>query len=156
FTSIGGQARAGLAALSPTTGAANGWNPGASNIYGMSSDGTTLYVFGDFTSAGVGAPLRQRIAGIDMTTGNATSFDLEASSPTGFQGDIIFANSKVYVAATGSTTSAITIGGQTRYLAELDPATGLATSFNPYDGAYFQWLGVPFLLDGTKLYAGGD
>jgi FlgD Ig-like domain len=157
FTSIGGQSRTGLAALSPSTGLANGWNPGAANIYGMSANGTTLYVFGDFQSAGVGAPLRSGMAGIDMNTGVANAFDphpfySQAIHP---QGDIIYANGKVYAQGSGPG-GPMSIGGQSRYLAELDPSTSQATTFNPYLGGFFYWYSAPFLLDGTILYAGGQ
>lgn len=158
FTNVGGQARTGLAALSPSTGLANGWNPGAANTYGMSADGSgILYVFGDFASAGVGAPLRSGIAGIDMNTGFANSFDPQPfySQSIHPQGDLIYANGKVYAQGSGPG-GPMTIGGQSRFLAELDPATSQATSFNPYTGGLFLWNACPFLLDGTILYAGGQ
>jgi trimeric autotransporter adhesin len=155
FTNVGGQPRTGLAALSPTTALANGWNPSAGNVYGMSASGSTLYLFGLFTAAG--GLLRHFLAAVDMSTGVATAFDPHMTYNEA-RGDIIVAGSKVYVAIGTPSGDPVSIGGQARLgLAELDPATGAATSWNPpLVPAVLAWGNCGLFVDGTVLYLGGD
>ena len=87
FDSIGGQARAAIAALDATTGQATAWNPDASFSYGganyspyvfaLALSGNTLYAGGHFTS--IGGQTRNGIAALDATTGQATAWNPDAS-----------------------------------------------------------------------------
>jgi hypothetical protein len=74
FSFIGGQPRAGLAALDTLTGAALPWNPGTDNwVDAMVLSNGTLYVGGQFSNVG-GQP-RFRVAALDTSTGAATPWN---------------------------------------------------------------------------------
>jgi hypothetical protein len=150
FANMGGQARNGLAALSPTTALATAWDPSAAGVTGMTTDGTTMYLFGGFTAAG--GALRNYFAGVDLGTGIATAFN---PNPTSFPaGDLVVAGSKVY-AVVARSGGPITIGGASRFVAELQLPGGSATTWNPsYTTAVFTNVGL--LLDGSILYVGGE
>src|SRR5437763_672347 len=74
FTSIGGQARNGIAALDATTGTATSWDPNVQDL-GVIGDGvravvvsgTTVYAGGEFI--GIGGQQRNDVAALDSTTG---------------------------------------------------------------------------------------
>jgi hypothetical protein len=79
FTSIGGQARFGIARLDATTGAADSFNPNSNNsvnTIAVQADGKIL-ASGMFTS--IGGQLRNFIARLDPTTGLADSFNPNAN-----------------------------------------------------------------------------
>jgi len=78
FTTIGGQPRNRIAALSEATGAATAWNPDAvgGGVYDLALSGTTVYAGGFFTSIG-GQP-RNNIAAIDAVSGTATIWNPNA------------------------------------------------------------------------------
>ena len=128
FSTIGGQTRHGVAELNAADGSATTFNPNPDGIlFAATISGSTLYVGGFFTTIG-GQP-RNNIAGIQLggaLDGTATDFN-----PGADQG--VFA---IAVAAGGSPVYASgffsNIGSQPRhYLAALDAATGIATSFDP-------------------------
>ena len=53
FTSIGGQARANVAAISPTSGLVTDWNPGADGtVLTLATSGPTVYAGGSFLHIG--------------------------------------------------------------------------------------------------------
>ncbi len=84
FANIGGAARSKIAALNATTGAATAWNPaGAAGtngtiIWGLDSDGTSLYIGSDFTS--IGGTARNFIAAINIAAGTLSSWNPSASA----------------------------------------------------------------------------
>jgi uncharacterized delta-60 repeat protein len=149
FTSIGGQTRNGIARLDATTGLADSFNPNAvGNVYSIvvQKDGKVL-VGGFFTSIG-GQP-RSHIARLDPTTGLADSFN---PNPNDMQGvvDAITTQADGKILVGGTFTS---IGGQARNrIARLDPATGLADSFDPNANSPVGAIAVQ--ADG-KILAGG-
>jgi len=151
FTSIGGQPRNGLAALSATvnTNNATAWNPSADGVvYSIAVSGTTVYAGGDFTSIG-GQP-RNGLAALNATvnTNNATAWNPGALGTSVYS--IAVSGTMVYVG--GGFTS---IGGQQRkYLAALDATvnTNNATAWNPGADNAVRTLAVL----GTNVYAGGD
>jgi hypothetical protein len=78
FASIGGQSRAGLAALDPLTGNAMAWNPSANGgVSALAVSGSTVYAGGTFTAVG-GQP-RKRLAALDAATGALRAWDPQAS-----------------------------------------------------------------------------
>lgn len=92
------------------------------NIYCLSLNGNTLYAGGNFTTI-AGQP-RSRIAAFDITTGNLTGWDPNASNTVN---SFAFNGNQVYVGG-----QFLTIGGQTRNnLAALDETTGNASGWNP-------------------------
>ena len=86
FTTIGGQSRSRLAALSATTGLATAWDPSADNaVLTMVASCLTLHVGGYFKS--IGGQDRQGIAAVsipDTPVPTLLTFDAEQTS-TGVQ-----------------------------------------------------------------------
>ena len=148
--SIGGQTRNRIARLDPTTGLADSFNPNAnSNVLSVAlqADGKIL-AGGVFT--GIGGQTRNRIARLDATTGLADSFNPNANG-------VVFAvaaQADGKILAGGQFTGTNSIGGQTRNgIARLDPATGLADSFDPNANGPVRVIVVQ--PDG-KILIGGD
>jgi hypothetical protein len=80
FTSIGGQSRSRLAALSVADGSASAWDPSADNtVYMVAESGGTVYVGGRLTSIG-GQP-RAYLAALDAGTGAATAWNPNPAGP---------------------------------------------------------------------------
>ncbi len=156
FTVIGGQARSRIAALDGA-GAATAWDPGADGTVramSLGSDGTTLYVGGDFGSFDGGNISRAYLAALDTTT------TVRADIPTAWDPA---PDAPVYALALAGTT--LYVGGafgridaRFRYrLAAVTadpamPAVTTASVWNPRAGGTVRALA----LAGTTLYAGGD
>jgi hypothetical protein len=145
FTTVGGQARNGLAALDATTGAATAWNPNANEtVWALAVSGTTVYAGGGFTTIG-GQP-RNYLAALNTSDGLATDWNPDADNLV-----LSLAVSGTTVYAGGFFTS---IGGQARNsLAALDATTDTnnATAWNPDADNFVFTLAV----SGTTVYAGG-
>ena len=148
FTSIGGQTRNRIAAVSATTGAATAWDPNASGaVYALAVSGPTVYAGGEFRSVGLVA--RNHLAALD-SSGALTAWDpsanntvraLAGSGSTGFAG--------------GDFTS---IGGQTRYgIAALDATSGAAAAWDPHSTYATYTVGSveALAVSGSTIYAGG-
>ena len=91
----------------------------------LQADGKVLAA-GNFGS--IGGQTRNRIARLDAGTGASDSFDLHSNNLV--LSIAVQADGKILVG--GYFNGAGSIGGQTRnYIARVDPATGLADSFNP-------------------------
>jgi hypothetical protein len=91
-------------------------------IYAIVVSGSTVYVGGNFTS--IGGQQRNGIAALEASTGQATSWNPNAS---GIIRALAIKDTTVYVGGTFES-----IGGQSRkYLAAVDIATGNATTWNP-------------------------
>ena len=145
FTDAGGQPRAKLALLDPTTGLAAAWDPGAdAGVWALALAGSTLYCGGDFSNAG-GQP-RARIAAIDLGTGAATAWNPGAD---GSVRALDFDQGIVYAA--GAFT---TIAGSPRVsLAACSPATGSAL---PWDaGLQSGHIVLSVAAGGGRVFAGG-
>ena len=73
FRKIGGQSRTGAAEISATSGLATSWNPGADSAsiaaLAAKSDGSRLYMGGDFTAIGSDSA-RNKLARFDSPVGN--------------------------------------------------------------------------------------
>lgn len=123
-TTIGGQVRNYIAAVSTTTDTNNAttWNPNANNtVNALALSGTTLYAGGVFTT--IGGQTRNRIAALDTTvdTNNATAWNPNVSSGS-VVNTIVVGNGVVYAAGTFTT-----IGGQARSnIAALNTTDGAA------------------------------
>ncbi|HKP05057.1 MAG TPA: hypothetical protein VJU77_17025 [Chthoniobacterales bacterium] len=125
FNDISGQARRNLARIDPMTGAADSFDPQASDevrCLAIQADGQVI-AGGFFTL--MGGQSRNSIARLDATTGAADSFNPNA-------------NNGVFTLAVQTDGRILAggdffgIGGQQRHqIARLDPVTGLADSFNP-------------------------
>jgi uncharacterized delta-60 repeat protein len=150
--SIGGQMRNRIARLDAVTGAADSFNPSANSsvrAIAVQTDGKIL-VGGTFNGANsIGGQTRNRIARLDGN-GLADSFNPNASGTV--NSIVLQTNGKVLVG--GAFSGAASIGGQTRNrIARLDPASGLADSFNP--NANGDILAIAIEADG-RILAGGN
>ncbi|HET9250485.1 MAG TPA: FlgD immunoglobulin-like domain containing protein [Candidatus Eisenbacteria bacterium] len=144
FTTIGGVARSGLAAIDPATGAVTAWNPPGSNglIWCLVPGPGVLYAGGDFTSIG-GQP-RNYIAALSQETGLATAWNPGADRRVY---SLVPSGSVVYAAGEFGR-----VGGQYRRgLAAIDASTGAVTSWNPSTNGDV-WT---MALSGNTLYVGG-
>jgi trimeric autotransporter adhesin len=128
-SSIGGQTRNHIAALSGSNGSAFNWDPNANGVVrALAVSGSTVYAGGDFSGAGsIGGADRNHIAAFDgngNAPGNATSWDPDAN---GNVEALAVDGSTVYVGGDFGS-----IGGQSRNrIAGLDAGTGNATSWDP-------------------------
>jgi hypothetical protein len=134
FTSIGGQTRNGIAALSAGSGLATAWNPDANGfVYTLAVSGSTVYAGG-----------RGGIAALSASSGDAlTAWGADAD---GGVNALVVSGSTVY--AGGDFNS---IGGRSRnHVAALD-ASGAATAWNPNASGFVDALAV----SGSTVYVGG-
>jgi hypothetical protein len=163
FVNIGGQPRVVLAALNTSDGSAASWNPNlgpglyGTHVYALVVSGSTIYAGGGFSS--VNGITRNNIAGINASDGTPTSFDPNASDPTGSSDGGV---SALALDVNGTTVYAGgyfgVIGGQPRgLLAALNVSDGSAASFDPSAPTAVGWT-VSALTVGTdgSLYAGGS
>ncbi len=147
--SIGGQARNRIARLDATTGLADSFDPNADLLVfsiAVQADGRVL-AGGDFTI--MGGQTRNHIARLNTDGSLDMAFNPNAN---GFVSSIVVqADGKIL--AGGDFSGANSIGGQTRnFIARLDPATGLADSFNPNANLFVRTIAIQ--ADG-KILAGG-
>jgi hypothetical protein len=169
FDHIGGQPRAGLAALD-ATGAPTSWAPmletfGDPTVTALGSDGSTLYVGGNFGQ--VAGENRLALAAFDAAgrlTPWAPSFaSTPLAGPAPGVSGLTVADGKVYVAGTFSVAgglprnrlAAFDASGQlTSWDPNIEPETlafamcVAATSSSVYVGGTFRWLGKDTLRSG--------
>jgi uncharacterized delta-60 repeat protein len=143
-----------IARLNPDGTLDTAFNPNANNaVYSIAVQANgKILVGGNFTS--IGGQVRNRIARLDATTGQADSFDPNANADV--RTITVQADGKILVGGHFSDAfgQQITIGGQRRNrIARLDPATGLADSFNP--NASESVLSIAIQADGKILAGGG-
>jgi uncharacterized delta-60 repeat protein len=153
FSNIGGQTRNNIARLDAESGLADSFDPNANslvNSLAVQADGKIL-VGGRFNGANsIGGQTRNGMARLDAVTGLADSFDPNtAGNPIGSVFSIaVQADGKILAGG-----DFLSIGGQTRNcIARLDPATGLADSFNPNANHFV--FSIALQPDG-KILAGG-
>src|SRR5262245_21027827 len=135
FPRVGGGDRGNVAAIDVSTGAATGWNPGASgNVYAIAVRGGTVYLGGLFYAVGGGAgalSTRTGLAAVDSVTGVPTAWDPEVQGIVGPYGgrvrSLALEGGTVYIG--GEFTG---VGSDRRAnLAAVDVVTGAATSWTP-------------------------
>ncbi len=147
FTQVGNVSRANIAHILPDGSVDLNFLPSGANgiVRALAISGNYLYVGGDFTS--LNGITRNRIARVDLTTGNIDTWNPNAN---GSVYAILPYGASVYVG--GTFTS---IGGQTRNrLAELDANTGTATAWNPNVQNGVVWCMALYSSNNT-LYIGG-
>ncbi len=150
FTMIGGGPRNHVAAISPTTGLANAWDPNVDGpVECLVWSASNVFIGGTFENVG-GLP-RRNVAKIDESTGIPAAWNPQPNGivRTVYPGGI----GKIY--AGGDFTG---LGGLRRNnLAALDDASGGVTSWNPDADAPVRTLALrvfgPTLY---TVYAGGD
>ena len=117
----------------------------------ISSNGSTLYIGGQFTT--IGGVARNRVAAINTSDGSVTSFNPGVSGAQQIVYKITLSNDDSTLYIGGSFNLA---GGQGRgNIAAINTSTGTVTSFNPGagGGAVYELLLSP---DNSTLYVGGD
>ena len=147
FTAVGGTLRTNLAhilsdnSLSP-------WNPFANDaVLSIAASGGTVYVGGQFTSAGDSA--RNYVAALDATTGTATPWNPIADS---FVRAMVLSGSVLYVGGDFTDFGVPPADTPRNKIAALDIATGIPTAWNP--GANFPVRALA--VSGNTVYAGGS
>jgi trimeric autotransporter adhesin len=151
FQNVGGQARAGVAALDATTGAATAWNPTvglppSTYMLAMALRGNTVYLSGSFLT--MGGQSRHHLAAVNATTGAVTGWNPGVGGSPAVAFALFAADSVVY--AGGLFSSA---GGQPRAnIAALDTSNGNATSWNPGTDDFVQTIAAR----GRNVYIGGN
>ena len=158
FNSFAAAPRSNIAAIDTSTGAATSWNPGAPGgtvlALAISTDGTTLYVGGDFDTGG--GPISiwgtgcEYLAALDTITDNATAWNPAAGA---IVHSLLLNGTTLYAA--GDFSGVNSIGGADRdRIAALrtDLNTNNATAWNP-GASSTVWA---MALDGTILYVCGD
>jgi len=153
--SIGGQTRNRMARLDATTGAADSFDPNASDqvlAIAVQADGRIL-VAGFFNGANsIGGATRNRIARLDATTGLADAFDPNANNSV--RAIAAQTDGKVLVGGDFITLSPNGGAAVTRNrMARLNPDGTVDTSFNPNANGRVQSIAVQ--ADG-KILAGGN
>jgi hypothetical protein len=139
FSSVGGQPRANLAALDPTTGNATSWNPGASNpssensvVAALLATPQAVYVGGSFTT--LGGASRSNLGAVGTSSGTATSWNPQIAAP---KADTEHGVAAVDSLALSGTTLYVggdltELGGQSRTSAgAVSTETGAATAWDP-------------------------
>jgi hypothetical protein len=147
FTAVSGQARAGLARLDVASGAVDrGWQAdvaGTVRALAASTDGSTLFVGGEFSA--VGGQARENLAAVSTATGGVTAWNPGANRAVQA---LAASSNRVYVGGKFAR-----IGGVTRArLAAVNAATGVVDQgFAPSPD---QWVAALRLASG-QLYAAG-
>ena len=154
FTTIGGQSRTLMAAVDTGTGSISSWNGhvnGTGSLYSppyvqtITFHGTTVYVGGNFTTAG--GQTRNNIAALDTATTLATPWNPVAG---GAVCKIIHNGSSIYVAGQFSSIASVSRNG----FCELDTTYGLVTAFNPAANLQYCFFN-DMLHSGNKIFLAG-
>jgi uncharacterized delta-60 repeat protein len=152
FTSIGGATRNRIARLDANSGIADTFDPNANgNVFSITiQPDDKILVGGAFNGANsIGGATRNRMARLDASNGLADAFDPNANG-TVFS---IALQNDGKILAGGAFNGASSIGGAARNrIARLDPANGLADSFDPNANDLVESIAVQ--SDG-KILAGG-
>ncbi len=158
FTSIQGSsggpyARSYIAAIDASTGNPTSWNPGANDyVEALAVSGSTVYAGGRFTSiqgASGGPYTRNRLAAINASTGNPTSWNPNLN---GMVRAVVISGSTIYAGGSFTSIQGSSGGPYARnYIAAIDASTGNPTSWNPGASATVRAIAIY----GSTVYAGG-
>lgn len=165
FGNVGGAARAYLAALDANTGVATIWNPSVGGSFGATDDVLTslvfngrLFVGGYFTS--LSGQARSRLGSFDLATGVLDAWDPNIGTLS-FVQPTIFALATDGINVLAGGVFGLVGSSNVVNLAAIDPATGLATAWNPQADPVLS-SGFPTgsidalaVVNGT-LYVGGN
>jgi hypothetical protein len=152
FLTLAGESRAHLGAVDITTAELVNWQPNVLNeVRKVGVAGNAAYILGNFPDGVAGAIRPYGIAGIDITTGEATSFNPEfnASSP----GDFALTSTDIYVGGYFST-----VGTELRPgLASFSLSTGDLNNWNPDMGSAIEgnYDVSALAASNLRLYVGG-
>ena len=150
FTTIGGQTRNNLAALSVADGTATNWDPNPnSEVATLGVSGQLVYVGGFFTT--IGGQTRNKIAALNAADGTATSWDPDATAAANVLA-LAISGSTIY--AGGNFPSMH--GVPRKNIAGINVSDGTPTSFDPQASDPSTGGGVHALaVYGSTVYAAG-
>ncbi len=151
-SSIGGQARNRLAALSTSTGLATSFNPNSSGpVYTvvLSPDESILYAGGEFTGS-FGGQTRNYVGAVSTSTGLATSFNPNANS---YVHEIVVSpdGNTVYIGGIFGTIGGLTQEGLVAFNANGTKKSSFAPVFSSAAEVY----ALAVSSDGSLLYVAG-
>jgi hypothetical protein len=150
FTTIDGQSRNNVAALSAIDGTATTWDPNPnSEVAAIAVSGQLVYVGGFFTT--IGGQTRNKIAALDASNGAATSWDPDATNSANVLA-LAISGSTIY--AGGNFPSIHGVPRQN--IAGINVSDGTPTGFNPQASNPSTGGGVHALaVSGATVYAAG-
>jgi len=163
FTTVSGENRSRVAAITVADGTVTSWNPSVDNnaVFSLLLDdaGSRIFVGGSFDSVNGDGNIKGIVS---LSTNNNTRSASWLANASVNTGDIVYgmelndSKNKLYIG--GNFTN---IGGQARNnIAALNPDTGTADAFNPdADGAIHSLIlneDENEGLDETQLYVGGN
>lgn len=144
--------RRGLAAISMSTGAVTGWDPGtfgsSISALALSNDGATLYAGGSFSTMGANALSRTNLVAIETSgAGNATAWNADTN---GIVNTLILSGTTLYAGGEFTTIDALI----RNRIAALNTAdnNNPVTAWDPNADQRVNTLA----LSGTTLYIGGQ
>ena len=140
-----------LAAVDATTGIATSWDPNANGtVNALAVSGSNVYIGGLFSGANSinGSFTRNRLAAVDATTGNATSWDPNANNTVNA---LIVSGSTLYIGGAFNGATGINGNVTRNYLAAVDATTGTATGWDPNANSSVYALAI----SGSTVYIGG-
>jgi hypothetical protein len=152
FNSLAGQSRSFLGAVDLANATATDWNPEAFNeVRKIRVTQNTAYILGDFSDgiAGVARPFG--IAALDITSGEATSFNPDFNSSS--VADFALTDTDIYIGGYFSTASNEPRPG----LASFSLSSGLLNSWNPDLGSAGEgnYDVASLAASLSRLYVGG-
>ncbi|MEY2538879.1 MAG: hypothetical protein QOG67_2619 [Verrucomicrobiota bacterium] len=150
FTTIGGQTRNNVAALSATDGTATTWDPNPnSEVATLAVSDQLVYVGGYFTT--IGGQTRNKIAALNASDGTATSWDPDATATANVLA-LAISGSTIYA---GGNFPSIH-GVPRKNIAGINVSDGTPTSFDPQASDPSTGGGVHALaVSGSTVYAAG-
>ncbi|HEY9048704.1 MAG TPA: T9SS type A sorting domain-containing protein, partial [Ohtaekwangia sp.] len=153
FTMVGGLPRTHLAAVDAGTGSLLTWAPdvAGTGIDKLVASGNAVYVVGDFPKSIGGAYRPYRIAGLDATTGLATTWNPEFKNGSAL--DVTANDYTLFIAGTFDS-----VGIQSQHgIVSFDLATTSQKSWNPDitsgEGGYYVYT---VTASTRRLYVAGD
>ncbi len=118
----------------------------------ISSDGSTLYAAGHFSTIGSGAVTRNHVAAFDTATSSVTTFDPDVNG-TAYALALSKDNSTLYV---GGSFTTVNGGTSRRQVAAFDTATSSVTAFDRGSDGGGLVRSLILSQDEDTLYAGGS
>lgn len=150
FTSVGGQPRSNIAAISVADGTATDWAPESDGVVAtFAVSGDLVYVGGAFLHIGTGGDLRVFLAALSAADGSATAWNPNPDgdiSAIALSGDLVYVGGNFLHIGSDSTP-------RTR-IAALNAADGNPTGWDPDAGDQSSVLALA--VAGSTIYAGGN
>jgi putative cell wall-binding protein len=151
FGVLDGETRSHGAAIDTTATVAGtyttAWDPSSdgSLITSLAKSGTTVFAGGNFSN--IGGANRERVAGLDATTGLATAYDAQVNPTGGNVYSLQMSGTTLYIGG-----DFVEVDGQDRPFLAATDVTGALQAFNPSGCDAVLAMAV----QGSQIYVGGD